>query len=222
MTSQAQLICYDVVIAITKQTLEHSRNGRHKNNLSLRLLNAVGSAEPKVYQTKINWNPELRSNEAGYSKWVYDPEAGHYDAEMVEFADKLIKLASVKLANEQPGSKIILPAYGPKPYEYHKWDSHTPQTKVHEQLQELCVQAWKELEATGDKEAIRDLPYDAKTLPDVGFSSHRWNVVDCGKSGEYVLRIGLEKVSKAYGQYVVNFVTFDKFNSFITRSANAE
>lgn len=64
--TQAELVCYDVTISITKQTLKHSRNGRLKNNLRLQLLNAVGAAEPGVYQTKINWNPCLKGNEAGY------------------------------------------------------------------------------------------------------------------------------------------------------------
>lgn len=218
---QAQLVCYDTIISVTKQTLKHSRNGHLKNNLRLQLLNAVGLAEPAIYQTKVNWNPELKGNEAGYSKWVYDPEAGHYDSEMVDFADKLIKLASTKLAKEQPGSKIILPAYGPKKYEYHLWDTHTPQTEVHKQLQELCVQAWKELKATGDKESIHTLPYDAKTVPGIGFSRDRWNVVDCGESKEYFFRIGLEKVSEAYSQYVISFVTFAPADEVTKRNEDA-
>lgn len=199
---------YNFTISIAKQTLRHSRNGRLKNNLRLQLLNAVGPAEPTIYQTKINWNPELRSNEAGYSKWIYDPETGRADYDMVDLADKLIKLVGTKLTKEQPESKIILPKYGPNPYEAYKWDPHTPQTKVHEQLQELCVQAWKELEATGDKESIHDLPFDAKTLPDVGFSRAHWDVVDCGKSGEYTLSIELEKIQGTENQYEISRTSF--------------
>ena len=201
--TQAELVCYDVTISITKQTLKHSRNGRLKNNLRLQLLNAVGAAEPGVYQTKINWNPCLKGNEAGYTQWKYDLDSSWPDTEMVDFADKLINLASSKLSNEQPGSMIILPAYGPKKYEYHKWDPHTPQTEVHKQLQELCVQAWKEQEATGSNDTM-DL-----SVADVGFSGARWNVVECGESREYVMRIGLERVNEAYGQYVISFVTFN-------------
>ena len=193
----AQLFCVDFSLIARKQTLRRTgkRNPIRENIALVWDKDNSDRIPANGYQTPARWNP-VRGNDYsydGYADWDLDGSLGDHDWRMRQLAENLIAAASDKLAKEQPGCKIVL-------------DKND--TRIFRTLFDLCKQAYIEQEATGDKYHIHDLPYDETSLPDTGMSPQRWDVVDCGLGTEYFIRIGLEKVSDAYGQYVISFVTY--------------